>query len=235
MEMTALYIPHIIERENDEFEYEDLTITQNGILVRWTFVAREIGEGEEYPHLNIIIPALTGNVFTVKKIENINCTENPYPNVYECSVTPEPVEAEDSIGIVLPAYDSARLLLSFLSVDGGPIGQSLDGNENLEGVPLITLGVGKSSLAALNIVYTMTFILSQFPTRAPWQHLLVWYVALSSYHLQTTLSLIPQPTSTSSKTFTTIISDSPSPTTGISVQSVSHECLNFNLQKTVVV
>ena len=183
--MTALYIPHIIEREDDEFEYEDLTITQSGILVRWTFVAREIGEGEKYPKLAILtIHGFTGTAFTQKNIENINCTETPYANVYECSVTPEPVEAGDIIGIVLPADSSARLLLSFLSVDGGPIGQSLDGNEDLEGVPLITLGVGKSSLAALNIVYTMTFILSQFPTRAPWQHLLVWYVALSSYHLQ---------------------------------------------------
>ena len=178
MEMTALYIPYIIEREGDDFEYEDLNIIQNSILVNWTFVARNIGEGEEYPNLLKIMG------FTQNTINNINCTETPYPNVYECSVTPELFKAGDIIGIALPANSSARLLLSFLFSDRGPIGYSLDGNENLEGVPLITLGVGKSSLAALNIVYTMTFILSQFPTRAPWQHLLVWYVALSSYHLQ---------------------------------------------------
>ena len=144
--MTALYIPYIIEREDDEFEYEDLTITQNGILVSWTFVARNIGEGEEYPKLTIFILSSTG-IFTQKFIENINCTETPNPNVYECSVTPEPVEAGNFISIALPANSSARLLLSFLSVDGGPIGGSLGGNEDLEGVPLITLGVGKSLLA----------------------------------------------------------------------------------------
>ena len=142
--MTALYIPYIIERDDDEVEYEDLNIIQNGILVNWTFVA-SIGEGEEYPKLFKITPEKMG--FTQNIINNINCTETPYPNVYECSVTPEPVEAGDSIGIVLPAYRRAGLLLSFLSTDGGPIGESLFGNDDLEGIPLITLGVGKSLLA----------------------------------------------------------------------------------------
>ena len=147
MEMTALYIPYIIERDDDEFQYEDLTITQNGILVNWTFVAK-MGEGEEYPNLTILIlPGFTGTALTQKSIENINCTETPYANVYECSVTPEPVEAGDFISIALPAYSSARLLLSFLLINGGPTGKSLDGNEDLEGVPLISLGVGKSLLA----------------------------------------------------------------------------------------
>ena len=139
--MTALYIPHI-EREDDEIGFEDLTIIQNGILVNWTFVARSIGEGKE-PELRINSRMSA----TQKFVENINCTETPYANVYECSVTPVPVEAGDFIGIALPAYSSARLLLSFLSINGGPIGKSLLGNGNLEGVPLITLGVGKSLLA----------------------------------------------------------------------------------------
>ena len=145
METTALYIPHIIERDDDEFQYEDLTITQNGILVSWTFVARNIG-GEEYPKLTIFIPRFN-RAFTQKFIENLNCTETPYANVYECSVTPEPVAAGDFISIVLPAYDSTRLLLSFLSIDGGPTGESLVGIDDIEGVPLITLGVGMSLLA----------------------------------------------------------------------------------------
>ncbi|CAI8039463.1 Peptidyl-tRNA hydrolase ICT1, mitochondrial [Geodia barretti] len=177
MEMTALYIPYIIEREGDDFEYEDLNIIQNSILVNWTFVARNIGEGEEYPNLLKIMG------FTQNTINNINCTETPYPNVYECSVTPELFKAGDIIGIALPANSSARLLLSFLFSDRGPIGYSLDGNENLEGVPLITLGVvpHKSSLAT--------------PTSVP------------------TSTSSKTSTSTSSKTSTTIISDSPSPTT----------------------
>ena len=145
MEMTALYIPYIIEREDDQIEFEDLTITQDGFIVNWTFVARNIGEGAEYPKLFKIIPEEIS--FTQNIINNINCTETPYANVYECSVTPEPVEAGDIIGIALPAYDSARLVLSFLSINGGPIGKSVVGNADLEGVPLISLGVGKSLLA----------------------------------------------------------------------------------------
>ena len=110
--------------------------------MNWTFVARNIGGGEEYPQLNVPIPN------SQKTIENINCTETPYPNVYECSVTPEPVEAGDFIGLELPSLSSAGLLLSFI-LNGAPLGESLGAgvNEQVEGLPLITLGVGKSPLS----------------------------------------------------------------------------------------
>ena len=98
--MTFLYVSNFTEGDDDQIEFEDLTITQDGILVNWTFVARDVGEGENYPR----------NSFTQKVIENTNCTETLYPNVHECSVTPQPVKVGDFIGIVLPARSRARLL-----------------------------------------------------------------------------------------------------------------------------
>ena len=138
-EKTALYIPNIIEREDDDIEFNHLTITQDSMLTNWTFVARDIGEGEEYPTL--VIPLLQEK--TQKFIENVDCSKTCYPNVYECSVSPEPVEAGIFIGLVLPPRSSARLLLSFI-LNGGPPGESNSGNELVEGLPLITLGLGKS-------------------------------------------------------------------------------------------
>ena len=135
--MATLYIPTIIERENYDIEFEHLNITQGGMLVNWTFVARDIGKGEKYPQLYLPIP------YTLQLIENINCV-TPYPNVYECSVTPQPVEAGDFIGLRLPPLTSAQLLLGFL-LNGAPPGESLSG-ELVEGLPLFTLGMGKSLL-----------------------------------------------------------------------------------------
>ena len=143
MEMAALYILNIIEIENNQIDFVDLTTTQDCIIVNWTFVAWDIGEGQEYPQLYKIFRHRI--VFTQEFIENTNCTETPYPNVYECSVTPEPFKAGDILGFILPARSSARLLLSFLLTDGGPVGDFLNGNnDRLEAIPLVTLGVGES-------------------------------------------------------------------------------------------
>ena len=68
------------------------------------------------------------------------------PNVYECSVEPVPVKAGDIVRVFLPPRSSARLLLSFI-LNGGPPGDSLATAEQVEGLPLITLGVGKSPAA----------------------------------------------------------------------------------------
>ena len=172
--MTALYIPNIIERENDEIEYEHLNITQGGTLMNWTFVARDIGERDDYPQLTInSLPRRTSIGITIADIilvDNINCTETPHPNVYECSVTPLPVQAGDFIGLRLPPLSNAQLLLSFL-LNGAPPGESLFSNDPLvEGLPLVTLGVGKSPLATLNYV----IILPQFLCQAPHTDHLVW-------------------------------------------------------------
>ena len=142
MEMAALYILNITEIENNLIDFVDLTTTQDCIIVNWTFVARDIGEGQEYPQLYKTISSGIG--FTPEFIENTNCTETPYPNVYECSVTPEPFKDGDILGFMLPARSSARLLLSFLLTDGGLVGAILNGNDDrLEAIPLVTLGVGE--------------------------------------------------------------------------------------------
>ena len=146
MEMAALYILNIIEIENNPIDFKDLTTTQDCIIVNWTFVARDIGEGQEYPQL--FRNFRNGIGFTQEVIENTNCTETPYPNVYECSVTPEPFKPGDFLGFMLPARSSARLLLSFLLTDGGPVGEFLNGkNDPLEAIPLVTLRVGESFIA----------------------------------------------------------------------------------------
>ena len=137
--MTALYIPNIIEREDDVIAFKHLNITQDGTIVNWTLVARHVGEGEKYPKLSIF---KEDKVFQ-KPIENINCTKTPYPNVYECSVTPEPVEAGDFIGLVLPPLSSAQLLLSFLITNDSHSGESFLTGRKVEGLPLISVGIGK--------------------------------------------------------------------------------------------
>ena len=154
--MTALYIPNIIERVDEGIDFEHLNITKRGTLVNWTFVAREMREGDGYPKLGVLslVRGPTGMFYVkLKFVENINCTKTPHPNVYECSVTPEPVAAGDFIGLRLPPLSSARLLLSFI-LNGAPPGQSLSGSSNggngeVEGLPLITLGVGKYPLAII--------------------------------------------------------------------------------------
>ena len=162
MEMAALYILNIIEIENNQIDFEDLTTTQDCIIVNWTFVARDIGEGQEYPQLFRTI--CRGITFTQEFIENTNCTETPYPNVYECSVTPEPFKAGDFLGFILPARSSARLLLSFLLTDGGPVGEILNGNDRLEAIPLVTLGVGESCFDSVLLTSTQFFHNSPGPT-----------------------------------------------------------------------
>ena len=108
--------------------------------MNWTFVARNIGKGEKYPQLLIV----DKNTFI--KIPNINCSDTHFPNVYECSFDPTPVKAGDSIGVFLPPCSSARLLLSFI-LNEGPLGNSLTVGQ-VEGLPLMTVGVGKSSSAS---------------------------------------------------------------------------------------
>ena len=150
--MTALYIPNIIERGDDEIEFQHLNITQGGTLVSWTFVARAIGEGYEYPELGVL--SSTGIfVAQLRYAVNMNCTYTPHPNVYECGVTPLPVEAGDFISLRFPPLSNARLLLSFI-LNGAPPGFSFSPgvDELVEGLPLITLGMGKSPLATLNYV-----------------------------------------------------------------------------------
>ena len=139
-ELTTRFIPNITERNNDDIEFEHLSITQNGILVKWTFVARNIGDGDDCPTLFIDNKAL----LTTIPVVNMDCTNDLYPNVHQCTVEPQSVEAGDFIGVVLPALSDARLLLSFIIINGVPPGESLRRSEEVEGLPLIVVEVGES-------------------------------------------------------------------------------------------
>ena len=137
-ELTARFIPNIVERNNDDIEFKHLTITQNGFLVKWTFVARNIGDGDKCPTLFIVKPPITIPVV------NMDCTNDLYPNVHQCTVEPQQVIAGEHIGVCLPALSDARLLLSFIIINGVPPGESLMNSVLVEGLPLIAVEVGES-------------------------------------------------------------------------------------------
>ena len=140
-ELTTRFIPNIVERDDDEIEFEHLTITQNGFLVKWTFVARNIGDGDDYPTLFIAKEnSATGTILVV----NMDCTNDLYPNVHQCTVEPQQVIAGEYIGVILPALRDARLLLSFIIINGVPPGESLSRSDLVEGLPLIAVEVGES-------------------------------------------------------------------------------------------
>ena len=78
--------------------------------------------------------------------------------VFQC-VEPVPVKAGDSVGVFFPSRSSACLLLSFI-LNGGPPGHSIVTGEQVEGLPLITLGLGKSPTAYIHKTYV--FIISSW-------------------------------------------------------------------------
>ena len=144
-ELTARFI--IVERGDDEIEFKHLSITQNGFLVKWTFVARKIRGGNEYPTL--FIANITRPV-TIPVV-NMDCTNDLYPNVHQCTVEPQQVIAGEFIGVFLPALSDARLLLSFIIINGVPRGESLTTSGFIQGLPLIAVEVGESCTQLQNM------------------------------------------------------------------------------------
>jgi hypothetical protein len=144
-EMAALFVPNIIQREDDEIDFEHLKISQDFVLTHWTFVARTIGKGEEYPKLSLIIPE--GLAYTQKHTENTNCTDTIYPNVYQCSVAPETVRAGDIVALVLPPLSRARVALVFI-LNGAQPGKRIVDGAQVEGFPLFALEIGSNPFLA---------------------------------------------------------------------------------------
>ena len=138
-ELTARFI--IVEMDDDEIEFKHLSITQNGFLVKWTFVGRNIGDGDKCPTLFI---AKENSATGTLPVVNMDCTNDLYPNVHQCTVEPQQVIAGDFIGVVLPALSDARLLLSFIIINGIPPGISSTTSDLVEGLPLIAVEVGES-------------------------------------------------------------------------------------------
>ena len=136
--MATLFIPTFVEREDVEIDFEYLNIKQDFILTHWTFVARSVKQGDKYPMLFILYSF--GQAFGTRPIVNRNCTDTVYPNVYECTVNPQLIQTGDIVALDLPPLSSAQLVLSFI-LNRSPRGESL-ADSQVEGFPLITLGVG---------------------------------------------------------------------------------------------
>ena len=134
--MAALFVPSIIQRDDDEIEFEHLKISQDFVLTHWTFVGRSVRNGEEYPKLSLGLP------YTQKHTENTNCTGTIYPNVYQCSITPETVRVGDIITLVLPPLSRARVALIFILSNGAQPGESIVTGTQVDGFPLFALNMG---------------------------------------------------------------------------------------------
>ena len=147
---NALSIPNFAEVENEEdvlLMFNSLIITQNGYLVKWTFIAEDLGQEDgrtQFPGLVIGNDGL---------ISGEDAVSTNYSNVYEYTAPSSiPVQAGNIITVQLPPESSARLLLSFVRNAGPPgidliipIGRrkrDIDPVSGREGnLPLITLEI----------------------------------------------------------------------------------------------
>ena len=146
-ERAALFIPNFIQLENDCIFYTHLNITQDGYLTKWTFAAEDLGQGHEWPVLQVNrfndigdnIPEI------INTLPGSNALLTVYPNVFEYTVDPPlSVLAGDFIGLDLPPDTTVRLLLSFILNDSPP-GESIRNfdvnNGDVGGLPLVTLEI----------------------------------------------------------------------------------------------
>ena len=126
----ARYIPNFAEVENNTILFPHLNIVQDGNLVKWTFTAEDLGEGEgrtDYPDLLILDPDNGGLHYdgmdsangVVYHLNSGQAVSTKYPNVYEHAVHPPvPVKAGYFIAIHQPPKETARMLLSFVKLAG---------------------------------------------------------------------------------------------------------------------
>ena len=136
----AQFIPNFVEVEGEVRTFPNLTISQDGHLVKWTFTAVELDQEDrtDYPDLQIW---REGSL--VVSVSSSHSAPTGYPNVYEHILEPPlPVEAGDYIGIAQPAKDSARLLISFVPLTG-QLGTSFNQEGNI--LPLVSLEVEENS------------------------------------------------------------------------------------------
>ena len=137
LEAVSLTIPNITERDDDDIEFEH---TQPGYLVSWSFVGRSTEGGENFPELFI---AALWSPITIPIIPIECSSDTHHPNVYECRVEPHLVDAGWFVGVCLPPFSDAKVLLSFI-FNGSPPGESLAHSVLIEGLPLVSLKICKS-------------------------------------------------------------------------------------------
>ena len=140
--------------ENNTILFPQLNIVQDGNLVKWTFTAEDLGEGEgrtDYPDLLILDPD-NGGLYhdgmdsangVVYHLNSSQAVSTKYPNVYEYTVDPPvPVKAGYFIAIHQPPKETARMLLSFVKLTGlGTI--DLENQESTDDLlqPLVNLEI----------------------------------------------------------------------------------------------
>ena len=136
-----MYIPTFKYLEDDKAIFSDLTINQDGHLVKWTFIAKHLGQGGEYPSLQLY-RNVGGNRKYVPGLNHSAPMPTIYPNVYESIIeNPLLVYAGDIIGFNLPSVENAQLLFAVLLNYGSFGGGSILSGELIEGLPLVSLEI----------------------------------------------------------------------------------------------
>ena len=163
----ARYIPNFAKVEDGYTYYPHLNITQDGYLVKWTFTAEDMGQGEgrtQYPQLLILAP---DSIHTSSKNERVPCLNSSqsvateYLNVYEYTVDPPlPVKTGYFIAIYQPPRETARLLLSFVKRAKPGTTIDLKGDHTFNKAdfllqPLVNLEINSKDIISKTIEHTL--------------------------------------------------------------------------------
>ena len=152
----ARFIPNFAEITTNRLLFSDLKITQDGFLVKWTFIARELHpRRKEYPQL-IILPsdfrgggAINCSDDRVHCFNSSNSVPTEYPNVYESTVDPcVPVNVGDYIAVHHPPNERAAMRLMFVRIP--PVHPlTINSSEQLPLHPLVHLHIGKKTICMI--------------------------------------------------------------------------------------
>ena len=169
---TARYIPNFAEVENDTILFPYLRIVQDGNIVKWTFTAEDLGEGEgrtNYPDLLILDPDNGGLHYdgmdsangVVHHLSGGQAVYTKYSNVYEYAVDPPaPVKAGYFIAIHQPPKGTARMLLSFVKLAGlGTIDLEMNHHTaDYQLQPLVNLEIFSSGKDVKSIIFLLVIL-----------------------------------------------------------------------------
>ena len=152
----AKNIPNFAQAVEGLTVYPKMIITQDGLLVRWTFTAEDQGMGEgriQYPELQVFREKSLVFVLLGSK-----AVRTAYPNVYECVIDPpQSVKAGDYIAVRQPPKHTARLLLSFVGF-AGPPGVQINGKRK-RALQQLPGKEGNLPLIALEIISEFNYLL----------------------------------------------------------------------------
>ena len=145
----ARYIPNFADIRGNQ-SFPDLRITQDGVLMKWTFTAQKSSTSRtEYPLLIILPSNFSKNEVATCSSDGVRCLSSSaamateYPDVYEATVHPPvPVKAGDFIAIHQPPDKRATMKLKFVRIP--PIDRQAISNGTLLPLhPLVHLEIGR--------------------------------------------------------------------------------------------